>query len=115
MNLFDILKKYKRVIKDLSVKKYEARGSSYAIVLKIDFKNNSELHVRDYLFEDGTRNYSYHWQDHKKRCLYRWDNTPHHPKVKTFPHHIHIGKQERVEPSEPQTLEKVFAKIIELM
>lgn len=115
MNLLAILNQHKSVIKEISVKKYEVRESAYAVVLKINFKDKSELHVRDYLFDDGMRSYSYHWQDKGKKCLFRWDNTPHHPKVKTFPHHVHVGKIERVKESEPQNLERVLTKIVGLM
>jgi hypothetical protein len=36
------------------------------------------------------RFYSYHWQDSNDNLIIRWDNSPHHLKIKTFPHHKHI-------------------------
>ena len=35
---------------------------------------------------------SYHWQDEKGRLRIRWDNSPHHKHIKTFPHHKHTPK-----------------------
>ena len=34
--------------------------------------------------------YSYHWQDKNKNMIIRWDNSPHHKQLKTFPHHKHV-------------------------
>ncbi len=35
--------------------------------------------------------YSYHWADENGALIRRWDNTPHHPELARFPHHIHVG------------------------
>jgi len=45
--------------------------------------------------------------------IFRYDNVKHHPEIKTFPHHKHIGKQ--ILPSkEPEvfTILKEIEKII---
>jgi hypothetical protein len=26
----------------------------------------------------------------------RWDNSPHHPEVSTYPHHLHLGREDHV-------------------
>lgn len=69
------------------------------------------LHVRDYLFTDGSRKYSYHWQDRLCHCKIRWDNAPHHQNTDTFPFHKHIGSTEQVENCEVMNLEKVLEYI----
>jgi hypothetical protein len=43
----------------------------------------TELHTSLY------QKYSYHWQDKYGQMIMRWDNKPHWPKLKTFPHHKH--------------------------
>ena len=43
------------------------------------------------MFLDGTRKYSYHWQNMHGILIARWDNAPHWSDVSTFPHHLHIG------------------------
>lgn len=41
------------------------------------------------------RRYSYHVQKEEK-MVRRWDNAPHWPEVKTFPHHLHIESEKKV-------------------
>ena len=33
--------------------------------------------------------YRYHFQDNKNKIIFRYDNTPHYPGLKSFPHHKH--------------------------
>ena len=106
--IFDILSKYSSVISDYQVIKYRFFKTSYEVILKITIKDDSILFVRDYLFTDGKRKYSFHWQNPDEDCIYRWDNVPHHQKTNTFPFHKHIGKTEIVENSEVMNLEKVL-------
>ena len=34
--------------------------------------------------------YRYHFQDKENNLIFRYDNTPHFPGLKTFPHHKHL-------------------------
>jgi len=34
--------------------------------------------------------YRYHFQDKDNNLIFRYDNTPHFPELKTFPHHKHL-------------------------
>lgn len=46
--------------------------------------------------------YAYHWERrHVDDTIYRWDNAKHDvwKKIKTFPHHFHEGKDEKVNES----------------
>jgi hypothetical protein len=38
--------------------------------------------------------YSYHWQDSNGILRIRWDNSPHHRQIRTFPHHKHTPELE---------------------
>ena len=40
--------------------------------------------------------------------IHRWDNTPHHPDIATFPHHQHIGNELNVHSSKKMTLYEVL-------
>jgi hypothetical protein len=77
----------------------------------MELTDDSELHVFEYLnYHLQKIDYSYHWQDKDKKLIKRWDNAPHHPKIKTFPHHLHDG--EDLKPStEPNFIE--ILKIID--
>lgn len=48
---------------------------------------------------------------HKRARLFRYDNAPHHPEIVTFPHHKHIGQQDRLTPSDQPSLNQVLAEI----
>ena len=113
--ILDTLQKYSAIVKEYEIAKFRTFGTAYEIVVKILLVDKSALFVRDYLFADGVRRYSYHWQNKKNECILRWDNAPHHPKTKTFPHHKHVGKKEKVEDSQAITLDKALKHIDETL
>lgn len=43
--------------------------------------------------------------------VFRYDNAPHHPEIITFPHHKHIGRYDRIAPSDQPSLSQVLAEI----
>jgi hypothetical protein len=47
--------------------------------------------------------------------LFRYDNAPHHPKIKTHPHHKHIGPGDKISPSGEPSLAQVLEEIESLM
>ncbi|MCF6297942.1 MAG: DUF6516 family protein [Flavobacteriaceae bacterium] len=50
--------------------------------------------------------YSYYWLRLDNSLIIGWDNAPHHPEIKTSPHHKHIGG--KVESSIQTNLEQVL-------
>ncbi len=78
----------------LSRVEVEDRGG---VVFKIKgfviFKNNSELHFKEYFIKKVNLEkigYSYHYQNKQKEIIFRYDNAEHHHEIRTFPHHKHI-------------------------
>jgi hypothetical protein len=53
--------------------------------------------------------YSFHWQSKKGKLKKRWDNSPHHREIKTFPHHLHTG--DKVVPCTPVDFSDVLNEI----
>ncbi len=55
-----------------------------------------------FVLEEGyvvTCDYRHQWMNSAKTTLRRrWDNTPDHPELENFPHHIHIGDKATVIP-----------------
>ena len=46
-----------------------------------------------------TQRYHYQWMDETQSVLRkRWDNVGHFPSLANFPHHVHVGEEEHVEP-----------------
>lgn len=66
-------------------------GTGTARKTRVMFKDGSYL---DIWFSDSGR-YSFNWERrHIDKKVFRFDNAPHHPTVKTFPHHLHKGSEE---------------------
>jgi hypothetical protein len=55
--------------------------------------------------------YSYHYQDASGQLVFRYDDTPHHTEIDSFPHHKHIGQEGDVFSSDPPTLPGVLGEI----
>ena len=52
-----------------------------------------------------TLGYRYQWMDATKRILRkRWDNVEHFPALPHFPHHVHIGEESNVYPSQSRNI-----------
>lgn len=56
----------------------------------------------------GQLAYRYHFQDERNRVIFRYDNTPHFPELKNFPHHKHLegGIKDCEKPSIVQVIEE---------
>lgn len=87
---YKIVEDYAEIIRDYSVSKYRRYGNASSLLASIEFIDQSILYIKDYLFLDGSRKYSFHWQDHNGNLISRWDNSPHHEEISTFPHHRHL-------------------------
>jgi hypothetical protein len=90
---YKVIEEYSDIINNFSVLEFRKYGSAVSLVAKVEFINSSILYIRDYLFLDGRRKYSYHWQDSDGSLISRWDNSPHHREISTFPHHRHISEK----------------------
>ena len=102
----DLLEKYKSIISSYRLISYDQEIDSYRIKTQIAFTNGSMLFVKEYIFRDAERKYSFHWSDNTGKTLCRWDNSPHWANVSTFPHHKHVS--DHVVESRETTLEEVL-------
>jgi hypothetical protein len=55
--------------------------------------------------------YSYHYQDTIGRLIFRYDDTPHHPELASFPHHKHVEQEVNALATEPPSLAGVLKEI----
>jgi hypothetical protein len=106
---YKIIEEYSYIISNYSVSDFRRYGEAFSLVAKIEFIDGSSLHIRDYLFIDGKRKYSYHWQTTDGELISRWDNSPHHRDISSFPHHRHLSKE--VIKSHLRTLREVIELI----
>ncbi len=49
--------------------------------------------------------YRYQYMDDHHQLLFRYDNAPHHPLLRSFPHHKHLANDKVAECSEPTLVE----------
>lgn len=108
---YKVIEEFKEIIKDFEIKDYKRFGTARALVGKIEFIDGTVLHIRDYLFLGGRRKYSYQWQNKNGDLIIRWDNSPHHSHLKTFPNHQHVN--DRVIESEATDLRAIMEIIKE--
>ena len=83
----------------------------------IYFVDGALLHFRHLIDLESSPSrlmYSYHYQRADASLVFRYDDTPHHPEISTFPHHKHeLGEQNAVA-TEPPTLATVLDEIGQL-
>jgi len=108
--LLNLLQK-SRIVFNLDILNFIDEEDIQVFYVKATLINKSILFVRE-LATFTENKYSYHWQTKTGKLICRWDNAPHYPKIKTFPHHKHNGTKENVLLSNEITLEKVL-KVIE--
>ncbi len=81
--------------------------------IRLRFFDNSLLEISEAVnIENGILKwlaYRYHYQNSDTIEIFRYDNTPHHPDISTFPEHKHTGKSviSAVRPDIEQVLSEV--------
>jgi hypothetical protein len=80
------------------IREYEGLQKSY-IRARLTLIDDGLLEFSEYIEPEAQdqfkiTDYSFQWMDKDGNQVRRWDNTPHFPKLKNFPHHIHIGENE---------------------
>ena len=106
---------------DETVKKYKSIISEERILLNRKDNQISEFKARLILndssilefseviiFSIAKHKYSYQWMSKDFELKIRWDNALHHRHITTFPHHKHVGSEDKIEESENMTLEMVL-------
>ncbi len=104
------LNKFPEIILAYKVTKFEQFGGFFKLRAEVELIDRSKLFIRETVLDGTNRKYAYHWQDRNGKLLVRWDNAPDW-EISTFPHHKHMGEEDRVEPSYERTLEQVMPSI----
>ncbi|MFN8633831.1 MAG: DUF6516 family protein [Chloroflexota bacterium] len=55
--------------------------------------------------------YAYQFQDGDGRTVFRYDNWPHYRELETFPHHKHVGPDERIEAHTQPSLAAIIREV----
>jgi hypothetical protein len=102
-------------VSDFKISKQVDRSKNGHIRARVTFTDNSQLEFSEFVEQNADDKievitYSYHWTDENDNAIRRWDNTPHFPKLKKFPHHIHV-RGDDVIPGKPIDIFGVLAEI----
>jgi len=86
------------------------------IRIRATLTNGDFLEMAEYfILEDAkisTKDYRFQWMNNDKTILrQRWDNAPHFPELRSFPHHTHKQTNHNVIPHSPMNFEKALSKI----
>lgn len=76
---------------------------------KIAFENDHSLEFIEVVDveRDGKLKYRYQYMDQAKNLIFRYDNAPHHPQIRSFPHHKHLPEG-LAESQEPTLMDVLF-------
>lgn len=91
MKIIEWLKASSVIVK-FEVLEYKVFHGGFYIKLKADIKDDTTLAISEYS-DKNERNYSYHWQDSRGKLICRWDNSPHHKSINSYPHHKHESNE----------------------
>ena len=89
----------------------ELDGETLRVVLYL--KDGTNLRVTEQWAGKVLKRYSYYWLNAANDLKVGWDNAPHHTKLRSFPHHKHIGRQKNLQPSTETGLEEVMGIILQ--
>lgn len=95
------------LVKEIISVEFDAVGDVYRLKVRVKLRNNWLMDVWEHV-APGLRRYSYH-VFYRKKMITRWDNAPHFPSIRTFPHHKHVN--EKIEESVEVTVELVLKEI----
>ena len=105
--LHDILSQYLgniensiRKLESVNVEHYEEEvltSSRVNLRIRVRFLNGHLLELNEAVVLEANQiihlGYRYHFQDQQNNLIFRYDNTPHFPDLKSFPHHKHLSNK----------------------
>jgi len=101
----DIERKYARLIQDLLVLCLTEETLRLVLVLN----DGVTLRVAERWQSGILVRFSYYWLNAENKLKVGWDNSPHHKRLESFPHHKHVGEQAKRVASNETCLEEVIA------
>jgi len=116
---FEEIEKSLRNLKSVYIERYEEEILTLTrmnLRVRIRFEHNELLEFNEAVVVDDEDRlthlgYRYHFQDKKNQTIFRYDNTPHHPDIESFPHHKHTENtivSVYKKPSIPEVIEEAL-------
>jgi hypothetical protein len=86
-----------RKLDSANVERYEEEFLTFSranLRIRVRFLSGHLLEVNEAIVIEADQlkhlGYRYHFQDQQNNLIFRYDNTPHFPDLKSFPHHKHL-------------------------
>ena len=102
---------------DVYIERYEEEiltSDRVNLRVRVRFTDGHLLELNEAVMVDSgsIRNlgYRYHFQNGKSNLVFRYDNTPHYPDLKTYPHHKHLTND--VIPSQKPSITAVVLEAV---
>ena len=89
----------------LRIMPLELDGETLRLVLYL--RDGTNVRVTEQWAGSVLVRYSYDWLTVENALKVAWDNAPHHTRIATFPHHKHLQRRQRPQPSVETRLEEV--------
>ncbi len=103
----ELLARYSQLIVHVDSVDHRFREGIEQYKGKFLLADGSNLRVSEVWIDGELVKYSYYWLDESDNLIAGWDNAPHHPEIKTHPHHVHTAKD--VSNSPVRALDDVLA------
>lgn len=109
-----ILARQEIVIEELEIfDRSDQPGQTSEFYARLRFPDRSQLQVVERLVVERytiiKARYTYHYQRADGALAFRYDNVPHHPEIRSYPHHKHVG--DAIIASMPPDLSEVLREI----
>lgn len=88
----------------------ELDGETLRLILYL--KDGTNLRVVEQWKGRNLKRYSYYWLSETNQLKIGWDNAPHHTRLRSHPHHKHIGNQKNIVPSSETSLEAFLSVVL---
>jgi hypothetical protein len=102
------LSKFRNIITSIESLQHESSKGLELYKSKVILRDGSNLRILEKYRDGALIYYSYYWLTAANDLIVGWDNAPHHPHLKTFPHHKHLAGRKRPVESDERNLSKVL-------
>ena len=102
------LKKFSDLIASIEFLQHESSQNLELFKCKVILRDGSNLRILEKYQNDKLVYYSYYWLTTANELIIGWDCAPHHPHLKTFPHHKHFTGRKKPVTSDERNLSDVF-------
>ena len=91
----ELLERYRDLVVGIASVDYRVREGIEQYKAKFLLADGSNLRVSEVWVDGRQKKYSYYWLDESDNLIAGWDNAPHHPRIKSHPHHLHVAAEVR--------------------